>query len=69
MLTLHIVFIDLEKTYDKGMANAPAWTAAPQVHVGGAATVEKKSKKTGACRAERALAEEPASSLQKCLQK
>lgn len=40
------------------MTNAPAWTAAPLIHVGRASDVEEKGKKTDACRPRRDLAEE-----------
>ena len=53
----------------KGMAIAPGWTGAPQIHVGQAAHVEEKIEKAVACRTKRAVAEELVASLQKAKRK
>jgi hypothetical protein len=50
---------------NKGMHNAPAWTTAPQIHVGGADEVEERGKKMVVCRAKLLPGGDPASSPKK----
>jgi hypothetical protein len=49
----------------KGIHNAPAWTIALQIHVGGVDEVEERGKKMVVCRAKLLPAGDPASSPKK----